>query len=360
MKEHQRFYALDGLRGLAAVAIMLGHYTHFFLPHWVKNSSGAVDLFFVLSGFVIVHSYGQKIMNGMKLSEFVLIRFIRLAPLNVMGILIALATFALMHPAMAKHYSITAPAFFKAIFLGIGFIPYENSYGWPYGNYAEIGGVFPLNMPAWSSSFGLLAGIACFFYIAIAKKLPSLRFCLTCFGIFAVTILLSQNINPGWSSGQFLLGLIRVMGDFFVGALIFKMSMTSSLLKSVIACASFISVFCLFVVGNTAAVIVNILVLIPLLIWSMRTVSLHGNIKQLCKGLGLISFPLYIIHIPIITLLLHQKTFIELFRPDIRLCIVILVASITAIILSYLDIKVRHFIIHVCVQRGLLKTPSGA
>ena len=60
----QRFEALDGLRGLAALMV-LGHHveTSGFHSTWMARGYLAVDLFFGLSGFVIAAAYERR-MNA--------------------------------------------------------------------------------------------------------------------------------------------------------------------------------------------------------------------------------------------------------------------------------------------------------
>jgi hypothetical protein len=65
-----RFDLLDGLRGIAAIGVMIYHYTLHNGLHWLGGAWVAVDLFFILSGFVIAHSYGNKILNGMGIQQF--------------------------------------------------------------------------------------------------------------------------------------------------------------------------------------------------------------------------------------------------------------------------------------------------
>lgn len=341
---HQRFYALDGLRGLAALAVMLGHFTQFWGLNWFKNAGSAVDLFFVLSGLVIVHSYGQKIIGRMKFREFLFIRFLRLAPLNIAGILISACTLLVMNQALAQNYKISVSILLKAMVLGIGFIPYENPYSWPYGNYASAAGMFPLNLPAWSLFFEMLAYIICFAYIAVTKKRPSVVFCLICFSIFVVTTIYTQNVNPGWESSHLYLGIARVIGAFFAGALILKLDTTPTPFKSTLAIISFIAAFCLFAVGSTHAVMINIFILIPILIWSVRSLVITGLLKTTCIFLGFISFPLYILHIPFVTLLLHQRDFIGVLPSNIRMWVVIFMTIVLATLCGYFDLKLRHAI----------------
>src|SRR5579875_2348671 len=72
----ERFVVLDGLRGVAALAVLAGHAQDFSLiypPHFFLS----VDFFFVLSGFVLAHSYGERLRTGLSAPRFMLARYIR-------------------------------------------------------------------------------------------------------------------------------------------------------------------------------------------------------------------------------------------------------------------------------------------
>lgn len=112
----KRLYALDALRGLAALAVVVWHWHHFYAidGHWPHNlqlqampffavlkplyTQGlvAVDLFFALSGFVFFWLYGDAIaQNRMSGKKFAKLRFSRLFPLHF----VALIAVALMQMA---------------------------------------------------------------------------------------------------------------------------------------------------------------------------------------------------------------------------------------------------------------------
>src|ERR1700733_9805135 len=82
-----RFYVLDGMRGIAAIIVMLYHFYLDMHLRYFKNSFVAVDFFFVLSGFVLCHAYGNKLLNGMSVGEFLARRIGRLYPLFALGVL---------------------------------------------------------------------------------------------------------------------------------------------------------------------------------------------------------------------------------------------------------------------------------
>jgi peptidoglycan/LPS O-acetylase OafA/YrhL len=113
-----RFAFIDGLRAVAAVAVMLFH----FFNHWVSPIHGAlaailprgtqfilehgdlgVEVFFVLSGFVIAHSLFGKAVTPKYAGTFVLRRSLRLDPPYWTVIAISLALPCLMFPKMSQN-----------------------------------------------------------------------------------------------------------------------------------------------------------------------------------------------------------------------------------------------------------------
>jgi peptidoglycan/LPS O-acetylase OafA/YrhL len=95
-----RFQEIDALRGLAALAVVLSHY----LPYWdqyayhipvlVPNAVGyyAVNLFFIISGFVIF----VTVERCSSARDFAVLRFSRLYPVYWMSLLISTAVGVLL------------------------------------------------------------------------------------------------------------------------------------------------------------------------------------------------------------------------------------------------------------------------
>tara|TARA_R110002049_G_scaffold263086_9_gene439149 strand:- start:654 stop:1076 length:423 start_codon:yes stop_codon:yes gene_type:complete len=98
LKSKPHFEILDGLRGVAAVVIVIFHFMEIVITDFSKNfiSHGylAVDFFFCLSGFVIAYAYDKRIA-GMGLKTFIKRRLIRLQPLVIIGSVLGLLTFLL-------------------------------------------------------------------------------------------------------------------------------------------------------------------------------------------------------------------------------------------------------------------------
>ena len=81
-KDHSRFLVLDGMRGIAAIVVLIMHTSAILDAKILNGAYLAVDLFFLLSGFVLAHAYGKKLEDGLPRTRFMAIRLIRLYPLH--------------------------------------------------------------------------------------------------------------------------------------------------------------------------------------------------------------------------------------------------------------------------------------
>src|SRR5574343_2086738 len=93
----RHFGILDGLRGVAAVMVVLFHILETFTggdnaKQIINHGYLAVDFFFLLSGFVIGYAYDDR-WHKMTLGGFFKRRLIRLHPMIVMGMVIGAALF---------------------------------------------------------------------------------------------------------------------------------------------------------------------------------------------------------------------------------------------------------------------------
>ena len=88
LQSKHHFSTLDGLRGVAAIAIVVFHFMEIAYSDFTKNFIAhgflAVDFFFCLSGFVMAYAYDDR-LKGMGLMAFFKARIIRLHPLVVLG-----------------------------------------------------------------------------------------------------------------------------------------------------------------------------------------------------------------------------------------------------------------------------------
>ncbi len=151
-KERLFFDSLESLRGLAALLIVFHHLPAWYVPAYevgfVRHSYLMVEFFFVLSGFVLFHSYGTLIANRFDFLRFMFLRFGRLYPVHVTFLLLYLGLETAKYIAATKYGIVggnTRPfvensigAFFEHLFLvqALGFSSHALTF----------------NIPSWSIS----------------------------------------------------------------------------------------------------------------------------------------------------------------------------------------------------------------
>ncbi|WP_174273566.1 acyltransferase family protein [Sphingomonas bacterium] len=90
----QRYVALDSLRGIAACLVVIFHMPsdgRMWGTAFVQHGFLAVTFFFVLSGFVIGATYGERLGTGFPVRRFMLLRLGRIYPLHLFAIAVIFA-----------------------------------------------------------------------------------------------------------------------------------------------------------------------------------------------------------------------------------------------------------------------------
>jgi len=143
MNEHKgEIRALNGLRGIAALSVALGHYEIGTLVPGLAHlgwwKATAVDLFFCLSGFTLGLAYRAGIADALRMRDYLVARVARIYPLYFLTFLIFV--FVGSHSKILTHLDYTA-----AVRDYIGQLTMTNA--WPlFGTWRH------LNNPAWSLS----------------------------------------------------------------------------------------------------------------------------------------------------------------------------------------------------------------
>lgn len=94
--DHRRLGITDGLRAIAVLAVVLFH----FFPTAFRGGYIGVDVFFVISGFVIALRYLPGLISGEKrIGDFFIRRIQRLLPAYLtLLIVVAACAYALLRP----------------------------------------------------------------------------------------------------------------------------------------------------------------------------------------------------------------------------------------------------------------------
>ncbi len=100
----KQLQSLTGLRGIAALAVVIFHVTYGIFgaatdtgwPLIPRRGYLAVDLFFILSGFVLAHVYGEEFaqrLDGRRFGQFLWARLARIYPIHLLTLVILLLSY---------------------------------------------------------------------------------------------------------------------------------------------------------------------------------------------------------------------------------------------------------------------------
>lgn len=345
-----RFLVLDGLRGIAAFAVILDHVASTTFRSWFPGRYLAVDFFFVLSGFVLAHAYGQRLREGrLSTGAFLKVRLIRLYPLYLLGLAIALIPPLVI---LLKGWG-GNPVSETLVVAGAGllFLPMPPVFTWT----ANL--LYPLNGPAWSLFFELIANIV---YAAIARFLSPRVFAVmlpvlalaTAFTVMRHT----ETEGPGWLWQHFDAGLARVLFDFFAGVAIYRlrehlMAKGTSLpaIPAWLGVALLLAIFAVPATGvwRQAFDALAAIVLMPLLVTLVSGAKVNGRLARLCGLLGTLSYGVYVLHVPLLGVSLLALDIIHVQLPYGFLMVVLmaLIAGSTAALAHYVyDTPIRRWL----------------
>lgn len=291
-----RFTALDGVRGIAAIAVVLFHFSEFSGEPWLQRAWLAVDVFVCMSGFVIAHSYQQKIEAGMSFAEFARRRMSRLYPLYLFGLLAGAAMFLATTAYPAGYSPIT---FAKTFALGLLVLPYLNDVATVQGAGKVVGLLFPFNGPSWSMFFELAANAA-FFALVFLRVRRWWIVIGVCALLFLWMAQLGSGVNAGWNTRTFAAGFPRIGYSFFAGVALYRLHdahRTGLAGQGLPAILLMLAVFAL--PSSKAVSVVGFLALGPIIIWANAAARPGPRLSSAYHFLGWISYPLYIVHVPV-------------------------------------------------------------
>lgn len=218
LKTRQHFQILDGLRGIAAVSVVIFHFMEIAQPDYEKNFVGhaflAVDFFFCLSGFVIAYAYDGR-LKEIGFSTFFKLRLIRLHPLVIIGSIIGLLCW--MFDPFSNLYTIYGSG--KAFLLFI-----TSCFMIPYPIIRErYFNLFHLNPPSWSLFWEYIANI--FYALVLVKLRNKILWVLVAIGavLICYETKRSGSIAGGWGGSNISAGGIRVLYSFLAGMLVYRL-----------------------------------------------------------------------------------------------------------------------------------------
>ncbi|SHL09027.1 Peptidoglycan/LPS O-acetylase OafA/YrhL, contains acyltransferase and SGNH-hydrolase domains [Chitinophaga jiangningensis] len=306
------FPILDGLRGVAALTVVIFHileaHATSSLDLMINHGYLAVDFFFLLSGFVIGYAYDDR-WGKMTMGGFFKRRLIRLQPMVVMGSVIGAIFFYFQDsPIWPKIHEV--PVWYLLVIMVIGATMLPVTISMDVRGWNEM---HPLNGPAWSLFFEYIGN---FLYAAGIRKLSKaalavlVAVCGIWLACYAITSERGEMIG-GWtlSVQQLKIGFIRLLFPFFAGLLLFRTVKLVQIKNAFLWC----SLILLTVLGmpriggaenmwaNGIYESITIILVFPLIVFLGASGVLEGKAATgICKFLGDISYPIYISHYPLI------------------------------------------------------------
>ena len=279
-----RFDTLDGMRGVAAVVVLIFHFRLFFPQVFIPpNGYLAVDLFFGLSGFVLAHAYGAKMTGGMTVGQFMRMRFARLYPMYILGTAISVVLLSLSLPRSASDL---LPLPFAAIMAPS---PITEQ-------------LYPLNVPAWSLFLELLVNIA---LVAFWKRLSIPVVLAICF-VSSICLIASAIYYGGLDFGHrweaLAVGFARVFYSFFVGVGLRLTGVRLSRIPPLVTVLILLATFLMPVPEGWRVMfdLVVVLIVFPGLLMAGAYANVGRLASRVCRWSGEISYPLYATHNPIL------------------------------------------------------------
>ena len=317
-----RYEILDGLRGVASVAVVLFHlfetYASSAATQIINHGYLAVDFFFVLSGFVIGYAYDDR-WDRMSIGGFFKRRIVRLHPMVIAGTVIGACLYFFgqgeVSPAIGN---VPAWKIVLVFFMACLMIPCGQKMdirGWNETN--------PLNGPTWSLMWEYIGNIL---YAFVFRRLQNIMLAiLVAFAGFC-TLDLCLNLNVfdllteargskiytpigGWSltSEQLYIGATRLFYPFLCGLLLSRLKSSIKVKGGFWWCSvmlvAALSVPCVGGPDNILNGVYNsfcIIVLFPLIVIIGAGSEIKGGRSAgICNFLGEISYPLYLTHYPL-------------------------------------------------------------
>ncbi|MCR5534240.1 MAG: acyltransferase [Bacteroidaceae bacterium] len=324
--ERPRYDILDGLRGVAALMVLLYHVfndakSFFVWPTPVGefyHSFLGVDFFFILSGFVMGYAYDERWLATAQPSRgealtfwgFVRRRLIRLHPMVVMGVILGVVAFIIQGCTKWDGSVVSIEAVMWAMLLALFLIPAPSG--------LDVRGnteAFPLNGPHWSLFFEYIGSLL---YGLLLHRLSTkwLRVWVACGIVSLATYALFQEdggVAYGWSSEPKNLagGALRMLYAYPMGLLMARMfrKRQPKPINGPVFLLSSLGVVALLGLplfgGKDTETIYQLVCLFsffPAIIWFGARGIVTGWRQRAVSFLGRLSYPLYVVHFPLIYL----------------------------------------------------------
>ncbi len=289
IKETKRQPSIDLLRFIAAIMVATMHwgrevgserysaiYGSPIIGDLIKNGGFGVDIFFVISGFVIIGTAQKHNAH-----EFLLARFVRLFP----GLLLSMLVVLIVGTYFVQPYEKPFSSFFHSIFLTY-----------------QVAEIQPLATQLWTLiieiKFYLGIAVALFFFPRLFSSTTGIIYLLISWE--AVTVILEKTTS---APGNFLLPYLtlnRFNLLFAFGICLFilgKVKLNASIDNLLIALVSLYFVNEVFFISGYPNTLKLYMGLTSMAILLSKKIDFPESLQKICYWLGLSSYLIYLLHL---------------------------------------------------------------
>lgn len=333
---HGRLEVLDGLRGTAALFVVIFHLFQMATPRHEDTLFGhtylAVDFFFCMSGYVLGYAYDRH-RGIMTRSAFLRARIIRLHPLILMGILLGLTSYVL-DPFAGSARDPSANVLALATLAGALSLPGPAMTD-------RWDAYFPLNPPGWSMLWEYVASAAYAFFLwrirlaGLAIVTAAAAACL----IWVAYV--NGGLATGFTWATMPYGLARAAFSFPMGLLLFRLRIAIASRIGWLGLSICLAAIFLVPYSGNSWLFDSLVVLIVLpVIVALSAGATSGNrgVNPIALALGRLSYPLYITHYALATPFLSYVLTHTLSRTLLPFVVAVITAS--ALLLAELLLRV--------------------
>lgn len=263
------------------------------LPEVFAYGYLAVDFFFLMSGFVIAAAYEERMHSGLSLVAFGRVRLRRLWPMMALGACLGMAAGLWTGIAPTEVWwgglsaMVMIPLLWQATVL------------------------FPVNIPEWSIFFELVANVLHHLIARVLTMRVLIGLIMASFLGLLVAGWRLHGLANGYSPDTFWGGFPRAFLSYFGGVMLYR---TRAIWQPRFPPVSLLLLIAAFPMVVLAAKVATlwlpasayflgvVLFFNPALLMLLAASRPGKRAASLCEGMGVLSYPLYAVHMPLLTL----------------------------------------------------------